>query len=459
MTDRELMWAIEQARAGGGESVDLEFKRSWWAFDQDRAKAEFRKDVAAMGNAHAAADRPRHIVVGVDGATGTLFDAPLPVDEARLQEVLKPVTPRPRVRVDRHLVEGMVVSVIVVEPPFDRPYTVAEGDRDFVYLRRGSAIGTAGRRDLDAMYESRRRVPRLAVRWQADDQGDGLSVTLPRARLPVLAQAREILAADREQVRADLERWRDHGRLVRAADDYFRSCERFMEEIATDEAFEEWYARRHGKRDAVQLSLVMENAGTAPATDIRLVLQVPEWLRVTDVALGRDDEEGGFGDGAEFPERPDFAELERRYRELDAALAAAEMHARLIADSVSRELMNPALTKHLEQMRTMEKLFGGDFATLARVGDISDLAFPMGRRAAEPEEEPSTMTVGAGEVVWEHNELLHDHEVASPGLLFLLPLPGAPIGDHELVGTVFHRELERREQVSLRVRVVPAPTS
>ena len=51
------------------EHALLEYKRQWYDFSSKRGKAEFVKDVLAMGNA-SGSDAPGFILVGVEDAAG-----------------------------------------------------------------------------------------------------------------------------------------------------------------------------------------------------------------------------------------------------------------------------------------------------------------------------------------------------------------------------------------------------
>ena len=76
-------------------------------------------DVAAMANANTKDDHV--MVVGLSEA-GVLQDAPLPEDEAKLQQRLQAIEQIPHVRFSTLRIEGHTISTIEIHEPFDKPY-------------------------------------------------------------------------------------------------------------------------------------------------------------------------------------------------------------------------------------------------------------------------------------------------------------------------------------------------
>ncbi len=119
MTPEELAQIVRKIRAGRQEGNTLDWKRAFWDLKIDESRREFLKDITAMANSLSSTDM-RRIIVGV-APQGAIVDAPLPTDEADIQQILGAITPLPSVRFEAHELEGKQVTVVEVGPPFDRP--------------------------------------------------------------------------------------------------------------------------------------------------------------------------------------------------------------------------------------------------------------------------------------------------------------------------------------------------
>lgn len=157
MTAEELEVLLKEIAMGRSEDGTLEWKRAWWDFKVEAQRHEFVKDISAMANATGAV--PRHILVGV-APSAVLHTAPMPEDEARLQERLHAITPVPHVSFQQVDVRTVVVTVISIDPPFDRPYVARLGKQNAILVRAGSSTRTVTRADLDRWYGARRESAR-----------------------------------------------------------------------------------------------------------------------------------------------------------------------------------------------------------------------------------------------------------------------------------------------------------
>lgn len=167
-----LLALLDEIRDGRSEDASTELKESWWRFDASpKAKTEFIKDIAAMANANTGDERV--IVVGVS-STGAVQDAPLPEDEAKLQQRLQAITPCPHVAFKPMLLPtGETLTVIEILPPFDKPYLIKLDDRNMIFVRQGSTTTTATRNMLDAWYKARKGKPNLILGLRDSNIADG----------------------------------------------------------------------------------------------------------------------------------------------------------------------------------------------------------------------------------------------------------------------------------------------
>jgi hypothetical protein len=169
----DLQALIDEIRNGREEDTATEWKRQWWDLRNAKASAEYVKDVAAMANANTKNDRV--MVVGLSGA-GVLQDAPLPEDEAKLQQRLQAIEPTPHVRFSTLRIEGHTISTIEIHEPFDKPYVARSEGKNMIFVRQGSMIVTATRAMLDRWYEESRGTAKLRLLVAGDDVAESGAV-------------------------------------------------------------------------------------------------------------------------------------------------------------------------------------------------------------------------------------------------------------------------------------------
>ena len=176
----DLQALIDEIKNGRQEDTSTEWKRQWWDLRNQKASAEFVRDVAAMANANTKDDRV--IVVGLSEA-GVLQDAPLPEDEAQLQQRLQVIEPTPHVRFGTLPMAGHAISIIEIHEPFDKPYVARWEGKNMIFVRQGSMIATAARAMLDRWYEESRGTAELRLLVAGDEVGDsGVVFEFPRPR-------------------------------------------------------------------------------------------------------------------------------------------------------------------------------------------------------------------------------------------------------------------------------------
>jgi len=177
----ELEALLDEVRNGRDEDTATEWKDRWWDFKVPKSRDEFVKDVAAMANANT--KDPRVIVVGV-GRGGVPNNAPLPEDEAHLQQRLQTISPTPNILFKTlTLPDGKVLSVIEVQEPFDKPYVAKIENRNVIFVRQGSSTTTATRAMLDRWYQQKATPPDLALVLDGDAVAGGQTITFERELL------------------------------------------------------------------------------------------------------------------------------------------------------------------------------------------------------------------------------------------------------------------------------------
>lgn len=284
MEMQELLALIDSIGRGRSEDNNLEWKRQWWDFSRPDAKDEMRKDVAALANS--CSSEGGHLIVGVKGSR--TFPAPLPRDEAELQEIIKEIMPPPNVRFTSFEVdlqgERKVISLISVLPPFDRPYVTQQGAFNIVFVRRGSNIGTATRFDLDTFYRQPTASPNLKAEWEfwpsrsipveKGTKGTVLLIPPPRIRLEDLAAELEDRLANHEV------QSRETGYPTRALLDKLRAeMPDFLQSLESRDNLVHWYFTRISISSyGVPFSVVVNNKGAKPATGVKISVSLPTWL-------------------------------------------------------------------------------------------------------------------------------------------------------------------------------------
>lgn len=299
MEEKELLDLIDEVRGGRQESAGLEWKRQWWDFKAEKAAEEFVKDVCGMANTlDVPPTQSRYIVLGLadDGSTQ---DAPPPLDEADLQQKLRGVDPHPTVSLRTFNVGGARVTVLSVSPPFDQPYVARFRNENRVFVRMGSSVGTASRRQLDRMYAQKvdTRAPGLHL-ILSDERGE-----IIRVPKPAIESAESLRAA----LRAGLSRLEPvslvNGRKKAAYQRLVSEVDDFLEAVAEESAFHRWYLATHGKNLAVRVRVGIANTGTLPATGVTATLRFPDAFFVS---VGEPYERWY---GPELPVLPDIDDL------------------------------------------------------------------------------------------------------------------------------------------------------
>jgi schlafen family protein len=281
MTISDLQRLLEEIRNGRLEGVSLDFKRQWWDLGSEKGKSEFRRDVTSIANS---ADEAGIIILGFKNAD--LYDAPPTRDEAELQQILRLVSPLPKVKLERFSIEGKTISVLSIDPPFDRPYVLRSNDQHSVPVRHGSSIGTASRFELDAFYAQRNPKPRLEATWAHWKPGTlGVAGGNPKssAVLPILhpkIRASEIPEFFGQQLQHHRS---DHSRTGYPTTDLLAEFEvqmaAFISSLEQPSNLIHWYLKSfpvfHQQTD---FTVRFRNVGTQPAIGAKLKVRFPNWI-------------------------------------------------------------------------------------------------------------------------------------------------------------------------------------
>jgi len=293
MNAEDLQSLASEILNGRTESETIDWKQKWYDLKQQRAQEEFRKDVAAIANS--CGDGPGYIVIGLK--QGSFYDAPLPYDEAALQQISGKISPTPNVSFKEFTIlegaEEKKVSVIAILPPYNRPYVAKNGALNLVPVRRGSSSGTATRFELDAFYQPKTRRPELVASWEywpsrglAKGKGT-ISETLPLPKPP------KRLDEIRKKFDDNIERYETAQRqaglpTLEEIEAYKEQAKKFLRAIELRPNLAYWqYKHLNVFSRTTSFSVVIKNNGTQVANRLKARILFPDWLYVIDGEVER----------------------------------------------------------------------------------------------------------------------------------------------------------------------------
>lgn len=466
METDDLKLLVAEIKAGRGEETTLELKRAWWKLDLQEQQHEFLKDICGMANANASRSGGRLLLVGVD-PRGRLKDSPLPRDEADLQELLQKITPHPNVTFREHDVEGVVVTVIEVRPPFDRPYVAHYDSKYWVHLRSGTRVGTATRAHLDRFYSDRNphlREPILevevgAVEESPDDDFDtprgkpneGAAVrewecSFGRLAIPLAPRHTDYLRGiveeldwiERKEAREPALCEADMEKLA----EYRRALSEHRDSVEDEGAFMTWYWAKYGEEVARWFRLRVVNSGSAEATKVRARVELPPGL----VAL--EDLPPSVLSGQPRPRRPLLEEDLRELKEWEALNGLGGGMGGVasgIAEAMKAFGLLGGMTSLTDPFAAAQLQFESPIVAMPR---FSRSAEALVRQFASVEIEENSIDLRT-------ESLLHDHMWEPETTFALMAEPGAESGEHKVIVHVFCRELEAYQRRELQVVVGP----
>jgi Putative DNA-binding domain len=420
MTLQELRDLVQEIRHGRTEDGVLDWKRKFWVLTQKESLKEFMKDITAMANS-TAPDSIRRILLGV-ASGGVLYDSPLPDDEARVQQHLTNITPLPNVHFESHTLEGKIITVIEIRPPFDKPYVAKVDNEYYIWVRLGSSTGTASRQLLDRFYRAKERVPGIDVNWRVwtsakpseDPDGRDVNVLLIPPPKFSLDELRQKLEEERQIARANASAASDPSNYQERLRAYEERCDTFLEKIADPHLLGRWYLweevegfwdhSRAYTRGVCFFSTIITNNGNAPATGVSVRLQFPPWLYIF----------------SEHPKMPDF--LKPKLPSLDPP---------------------PPASSRLSQLPSWVTLFPRPLLPAA------------GTRSQEPEPIRIQHFEQSNRLSLEADSLTHTYHFGHSPRFIILALPSMPnsVKRVEVNVSLFWREIDDWEERKLSIEV------
>jgi Putative DNA-binding domain len=155
----------------GDPSVEerrLDIKREWHHANTSKAKdlvrEEFCKDVCALANSSYPSEG--YLLFGLQASPPYAIDAPLPMDEASLQQQLAAgISPPPRVRIVMVSCGGAQLCALEVSPSRrSLPYVARYKNNLWIpWVRQGSSTRCASHLDLVSMFDLRREAESRAL--------------------------------------------------------------------------------------------------------------------------------------------------------------------------------------------------------------------------------------------------------------------------------------------------------
>ncbi|MBM7106876.1 AlbA family DNA-binding domain-containing protein [Brevibacillus laterosporus] len=134
------------------ENPKLELKKQFWDVSTNEGKEEFAKDLTVFANSpYGSGD----IIVGIDGNTGEIQHTTLPVDAAKLSDIIankvQESFPVEFLEVD---VDGTNIIAVHIPSSKNKPHMLrCYKQRDnFIPIRKGTRTVPANKFDLDQMY-------------------------------------------------------------------------------------------------------------------------------------------------------------------------------------------------------------------------------------------------------------------------------------------------------------------
>jgi hypothetical protein len=155
------------------EERRLDIKKQWHHSQSNRAKDEIReefcKDICALANSSYPSSG--YLIFGLSPDSPFLFSAPIPMDEASLQQqIAAGISPVPEVRFCSIQLSGTRLDAAVVLPTLKGlPYVARYKNNLWIpWVRQGSSTRSASHLDLVSMFdfraaEVRQAIPRLKI--------------------------------------------------------------------------------------------------------------------------------------------------------------------------------------------------------------------------------------------------------------------------------------------------------
>lgn len=415
MTKQDLNQLILDAREDD-EGVAREFKRQWWDFRVNKSADEFLRDVSAMANATTRDER--YIFIGLK--TGLLTAAPLPCDEAEIQQRLSRITPPPHVDIYVVEFEGVQVTVLHVRAPFNPPHVAPFENSDRVFVRRGSRIVGATRADFDRWYQAKRALPELLVFFDGYTPQDEELFAEHPFRLSLIRPPFNF-----DSVKAELAGQLAAAQMLQHRDPTFegrlqtfeKEVEAYLDEVKDDGNLLACLIHQ-GKHRSSKFKVRMNNSGTRPAVEAKFQIDdLPGWLYMGT----RRDRLRRLHGGRKLPQCPEPREPPPPREPLPPSEVAT------ILQRVRRSGVPDSITSHLA-------IVGGQYPGLPELNFPRQIPQPI---LSRPEPPTQALIVDDASLFGWRAQLMHDHSMTFKEELFVAVSPSAPLGVHRFEASLF----------------------
>ncbi|ATF11597.1 ATP-binding protein [Brevibacillus brevis X23] len=139
------------------ENPSIELKREFWDLSSNTGKEEYAKDLTVFANSQYGAG---DIIVGIDGDTGDICHTTLPIDAAKLVDIISSKVMEPfSVEFYEVVVKGQNIVIVHIPRSFNKPHILRSYKQRemFIPIRKGTRTVPANKYDLDLMYSEREK--------------------------------------------------------------------------------------------------------------------------------------------------------------------------------------------------------------------------------------------------------------------------------------------------------------
>jgi len=418
MDINRLKTIIQEFLKGRQEDEEFDAKTAWWNLKNKDSQEELAKDIAGFANSHNEKDSV--IICGL-GKHG-LQEAPLPRDEAQIQELIKnKILPQPRIRIQEHKIEGFRISTIEILGEFDRPYVAKRNNRNMVWIRQGSRTGTATRYDLDQMYKSTaikpllhwviKHLPRELPGIDFPKEPPLNILTLANRPLRSIEEIKTKISIEFDEVKAH-EKARLDPNYKEKCSTYQSNIAKFLRQVEEVDGYRKWYASEHS--DIAQwASLKLTNPNKGALRDVEIKVRLPDHIGVFE-------DTPTYRPGTPlWPKKPEFKWLQ-------------------VKPIWQTSFLGPLL-KHSALDPSTEAM-------------IKNLAIQRAPKISPPKE-PLRARIDGHELVFHAEKIRQNDSVEFPQGFCFLAYPDAPAGRIDLAVEIRADELLGKKDTKLRVEI------
>ncbi|WP_046214797.1 AlbA family DNA-binding domain-containing protein [Paenibacillus wulumuqiensis] len=161
----DILNISRQIKAGAQyENPRRELKREFWKVftkenkRDEEGQSEFVKDLTAMVNTPGP---DAYFIIGIDGETGEIYDTRLPIDSAKLTDIIyRKLQDSFDVNFHEIKIDDKYVVVVHIPQSFNKPHVIRRHKNIECYIpvRKGTRTNPATRYDLDLMYNEKDKI-------------------------------------------------------------------------------------------------------------------------------------------------------------------------------------------------------------------------------------------------------------------------------------------------------------